>query len=74
MNNKNTFSKKLTFLFVMLVFSVRLSAQLQIFTVRNKNYSSISYELAFNNFDGKNLLEAKGYEKNKINNEQIFLL
>ena len=69
MNNKNAFSKKLTFLFVLLVFSARLSAQLQIFTVRNKNYSSISYELAFNNFDGKNLLEAKGYEKNKINRQ-----
>jgi len=69
MNNKNTFSKKLTFLFVLLVFSLRLSAQLQIFTVRNKNYSSISYELAFNNFDGRNLLEAKGYDKNNINRQ-----
>lgn len=65
---KNQLSLKLNtrnILIVILInlsFSSHVSAQLQMCTAKDKNYSSIAYQVGFNN-DNRSLMEARGYDK-----------
>jgi len=65
---KNKQSLKLSIRNILIVilinlsFSSHISAQLQMCTAKDKNYSSIAYQVGFNN-DNRSLMEARGYDK-----------
>ena len=62
---KLSLKKELFVLTVILSLSSSISAQLQLYTAKDKNYSSIDYEICTGS-SGRDLMIAKGYNSNNI--------
>ena len=67
----NTKLRGLLQIFLLLFFYNNISAQIMMFAAKDKNYSSIAYQLSVGDtyFESKNLLIAKGYDPYKISNQ-----